>query len=383
MPNFQNNFATNLTSNVSATDTTSPLNSIPTVDAPYYLAFDATNVNAHYEVVYVTSDSATNVNHAALSYDHTTAEEVRMIVPAGHLNAHEGLAEGQMLNGKISPTVASNNLTVALKTKAGTDPSATDPVYVMIGGTLRTITAATSSTQVAGYNYLNMGSAELATKECDLFAYLVWDTNDAIVKLGFARIPYATLTGDFSATDTNEKGFLCNTDVETASTDVVVNIGRFAATLSAGAGYTWSVPTFTASNLIQRPIYETRWLDFVPTMKGSGGSIGTYAATVNGARYRVIGKNTFVNANAQITDKGSWTTDFQLILPFSALVDNVYPVMALVAAYNSNPLTAARGIGWLRTGNVMNIMNAAAATNLQWAGIAANDVLFANFNYEI
>ena len=78
----QNNFATNLTSNTSAGATTSPINSIPTVDAPYYLAFDATNLNAHYEVVYVTSDTATNVNHAATTYDHTTAEEVRMVLPA-------------------------------------------------------------------------------------------------------------------------------------------------------------------------------------------------------------------------------------------------------------------------------------------------------------
>jgi hypothetical protein len=85
--NHQNNFATNLTSGVSATDTTSPLDSIPTIDAPFYLAFDATNINGNYEVVYVTSKTVTNVNHAALSYDHTIAEEVRMIVPAEEVDA--------------------------------------------------------------------------------------------------------------------------------------------------------------------------------------------------------------------------------------------------------------------------------------------------------
>jgi|WetSurMetagenome_2_1015567.scaffolds.fasta_scaffold480425_2 hypothetical protein len=82
----QNNFGTNLTSNTGATDTTSPLNSIPTVDAPFYLAFDATNLNAHFEVKKCTSKTATNVNHSALTYDHTTAEEVRMVLPAEELN---------------------------------------------------------------------------------------------------------------------------------------------------------------------------------------------------------------------------------------------------------------------------------------------------------
>lgn len=84
--NHQNNFGTNLTSNTTAGATTSPINSIPTVDAPYYLAFDATNENAHYEVVKVTSDTATNVNHAATTYDHTTDEEVRMVLPAEEIN---------------------------------------------------------------------------------------------------------------------------------------------------------------------------------------------------------------------------------------------------------------------------------------------------------
>jgi len=82
----QSRFGTNLTSATSAADTTSPLNSIPTVDAPFYLAFDATNINSHFEVLKCTSKTATNVNHAALAYDHTTAEEVRMILAVEELN---------------------------------------------------------------------------------------------------------------------------------------------------------------------------------------------------------------------------------------------------------------------------------------------------------
>jgi hypothetical protein len=110
--NHQNNFGTNLTSGTSAGDTTSPLNSIPTIDAPFYLAFDATNINSHYEVVLVTSKTATNVNHAALAHDHTTAEEVRMIVPAAELddisarlNAgdyfYTGMARQAIMNGNF------------------------------------------------------------------------------------------------------------------------------------------------------------------------------------------------------------------------------------------------------------------------------------------
>lgn len=85
----QNNFATNLTSNILAGATTAPLNSIPSVAVDFYLALDATNINNKYEVVLCTSKNATNVNFAACTYAHTTAEEVRMVVPADELDALE------------------------------------------------------------------------------------------------------------------------------------------------------------------------------------------------------------------------------------------------------------------------------------------------------
>lgn len=108
----QNNFATNLTSNQTAGVTTTPINDIPTIAAPFYLAFDATNLNGKYEVVDVTSKTATNVLHAATTYAHTTAEEVRMVVPAVELDQFSsGLLavpaqQGFLINGKISVTDA-------------------------------------------------------------------------------------------------------------------------------------------------------------------------------------------------------------------------------------------------------------------------------------
>lgn len=98
----QNNFATNLTSGTSAGATTSPLNSIPSIAAPFYLAFDATNINGHYEVVDCTSKTATNVLHAATSFDHTTDEEVRMVVPAVEMDGWSSyLGEGRTVQAQV------------------------------------------------------------------------------------------------------------------------------------------------------------------------------------------------------------------------------------------------------------------------------------------
>jgi hypothetical protein len=179
------------------------------------------------------------------------------------LNAPNGF----LINGIIVPSVTSNNLTVAMKGMNGNDPSPTNPVYILINGVVRSITSALSVTKNAATNWCNAGGAELATKEIDYFVYLGYNATDGVT-IGFSRIPYAALYSDFSATTTNEKYCAISTITNAAAGDNYANIGRFAATLSAGAGYTWSVPTFTAINLIQRPIFETRKLLILPTFVG-------------------------------------------------------------------------------------------------------------------
>ena len=181
--------------------------------------------------------------------------------------APTGARNQGLINGKIVPTVASNNLTVAIKTLQDTDPSTTNPVGIWIGNELRWITSALSTTLNSGVNnWLNMGSAELATREVDLFVYMGYGTVSNRVFMGVSRIPYARLQSDFNLSSiANEKYIERNEAANDA--DSVVNVGRFAATLSSATG-NWSVPTFTNANLIQEPIYETRWLISTPVTTG-------------------------------------------------------------------------------------------------------------------
>jgi hypothetical protein len=221
------------------------------------------------------------------------------------LNAPQGF----LINGKIVPSVNSNNLTVALKTLAGTDPSATDPVYCRIGDTVRTISADLSHTMNAGTNWLNAGSTELATKEIDYFAFLGWSTVDSAVHIGISRWPTDGTVP--TAGSTNEKG--CNINGSMNSGDVVEVVGRFAATLSAGAGYTWSVPTYTAANLIQRPIYETRFLLATMVLTGFSSALQTSIA------YKISGRSiTLFGVSPGYIGGTSNATGFTATLPFSS-----------------------------------------------------------------
>ncbi|MFZ2881563.1 MAG: hypothetical protein WA019_00665, partial [Candidatus Moraniibacteriota bacterium] len=73
-----------------------------------------------------------------------------------------------------------------------------------------------------------------------------------------------------------------------------VNIGRFAATLSASTAYNWSVPTFTDTNLVNRPIYETRQLALNQVLTSSAGSISSL--NYYDESYQIIGSRMFLTS---------------------------------------------------------------------------------------
>lgn len=250
------------------------------------------------------------------------------------------------------------NLYVAIKTLAGNDPSASDPVKVMIGGVVRTITAATymGMTLNSGTGYLNLGSAELATKETDIFTYLLWDSLSSSVRFLISRIPFGSVISDFYTADVlHEKSAYSNTSAWTAS-DTVVNIGRFAATLSAGGGYTWSVPTFTASNLIQRPIYEGRDLSWSPQLSGSG-SMTINTVGIDGIAYSIRGNKIHIEYKIHFTTATAGATYVYVTLPFA---NNKYMGGACTIYDGGNPIAGTVGF------NGSNVLSVGRADASNW-----------------
>lgn len=230
------------------------------------------------------------------------------------------LPQGTLVNGRISVSVASNNITVAIKGIDGNDPSTENPVYIRIQDSVRRISAALSVTKNAGTNWFSSGTTGLATQEIDYFVYLGYNATDGVV-IGFARFPSAHQYSDFSTTSTNEKYCAISTITNAASTDYYNVVGRFAATLSATASFNWSVPTFTASNLIQKPIYRTRALTFTPTATGFSGS------PTNSCTYWIIENE--IKAIFSTSSTTSNATTFTLTVPFAAVGQGTFILRVL------------------------------------------------------
>ena len=288
---------------VSASDLTT--GTLPHAQLPALFSGDIPNNAAN------TSGNATTATKLASAvYINGTAFD-------GSASIVNNLAEGQMINGKIVPTVTSNNITLTLVGNNGSALSATNIAYAMIGGTVRTINAPLSVTVNAGVNTFNSGSAELATKEIDYFVYLGYNATDGAT-LGFSRIPYGTCYGDFSATATNEKYCAISSIAHAASTDYYNVIGRFAATLGVSATYYWTVPAYTSINLIQRPIFETRWLTWTGTLVWTAGlAPASENANYKKSIYKIGNKICTIDILRLFTSAGTTVTQMTSSLPMT------------------------------------------------------------------
>jgi hypothetical protein len=247
----------------------------------------------------------------------------RFVTPQG-LSHFYVSQKDQSCNIHIYPSVSSNNLVVELKPAwLVANFSTANRGHAIFHGdsNVKTISSAFSRTFNAGTNYLNLGSAELATKEVDLFVKLVYNTNTSAIDLILTRIPYGDYISDYVDSLTDEKGYMYS-GTKPASTDSVISLGRFAATLSAGAGYTWSVPTFTATNLVNRPIYETRWLTYQPAYSASG-SMTYGSVTTELAQYKVIGDKITLKVSHIGTTGGSASYGLRSSVPFAFTANHI------------------------------------------------------------
>lgn len=252
---------------------------------------------SHYKLANVTVGAGvTTITNANI----TDTRRSVFVAPTGARN--QGL-----INGKIVPSVASNNLTVAIKTLQDTDPTPTNPVFVWIGGVLRPITSALSLTRNGGTSSLNMGSAELATREVDLFPYLQWNTTTQTLNLLASRIPYARKMSGFVNSATDEKGALGIINYN--SNDDVVLVDRFSATSNSSNNFT------ATGNVYGEPIYETRWLTYQPTYTGSASMTWTSVTTTR-AIYKIsMHQDVKLQISALGTTGGTASTELRVTLP--------------------------------------------------------------------
>src|SRR5690349_9479195 len=106
---------------------------------------------------------------------------------------------------QITRTVASNNVTFAIKDSDGNDATAAKPLNFDINGTIRKLTGALSLTVNAGVSTWNLGAAEFVNLIQELFIYIGYRASTSTCFLMVCRQPNIREMADVHGTATNER----------------------------------------------------------------------------------------------------------------------------------------------------------------------------------
>ena len=125
------------------------------------------------------------------------------------------------------------------------------------------------------------------------------------------------------------------------------------------------------------------WFNYLATVSGSEGSAGTYAESIPFQKFHITGRSLSVVVSKAITNKGSWSGSFYVLLPRTpATQSNNTFVMS--AGVLPQATYSVKGIGDLRSFSQNMLFEKSPGTAvLTWADIAVNDFISINMTYPI
>jgi hypothetical protein len=259
------------------------------------------------------------------------------------------LPDGQGLNYTLAASIASSNLAIALKTFAGTDPSATDVAIFSIGATMLSVSAALSvAVNAAMGDIFAWDAGKIQANDAQLFVYLI--NNNGTPQIGVSPCPtlLSVATNYYDAG--GQTGAAGHKNIVMSGTRNATNscrvIGRI--NVSQADNNNWQAPT--ASLTINSPIFETDWLNYVSTYTGY-----STAPSSNVSIYKVKGQDVWVTEreNAAGTSNSTSTSMTMPVLSVNStglywygilhnVIDNNTSTVTLgdcLLAYNSRALT--------------------------------------------
>jgi hypothetical protein len=197
-------------------------------------------------------------------------------------------ADGSVLNATFSPSIATDDLTLALKTLSADDPSTDNFVQATIGGEILSITSALSITITdAMGDIFSWDGRKIQGNDSQLFVYLI--NNNGTAQIGVSPSPNrrTVATNYYDAGgQTGSAGF----------SNIVMSGTRNATNTCAVVGRvnvkqeddnTWVSPTISC--IVNRPIYETDWLDWTPDLTIGNPDLSKFDV----ATYQIVSNHLF------------------------------------------------------------------------------------------
>jgi hypothetical protein len=159
-------------------------------------------------------------------------------------------------------------------------------------------------------------------------------------------------------------------------------------TVTGGSDYSLANAAISANyySKIENPQGFPDWFNYTPTVTGSTGTIGTFAASPYAGRFKVQGSECRINVKIKITNKGSWSGNVRVATPITiaSTINNEGMLPGYVAAQGGNAATASRAVVATPTSVAYcSFLDGIDSSALDWTVIATNDHIRINGSFEI
>lgn len=259
-----------------------------------------------------------DIANAALTTTGSTSGQVMTSNGSGIAPSFQTIPDPQgpfaLRNYGLKATVATGVMTISLKTKALTNPSATDIVdfnYSTNGTTSASYTSVqvTAATTLAINSSANLGFASTAT--CRIYVYGYYNTVTTSVKLAVATRDDLDNGAGVAMTAISASADSGNILYATAALTVVPRLLGWIDSAHSSAG-AWQTPTKVNINNNNG---TGRWLTWTPTLTtAAGDGTGITSSTLTLCKYRIIDGLCYYTINAGI----KFTATGRLFIGFSA-----------------------------------------------------------------
>jgi hypothetical protein len=272
-------------------------------------------------------------------------------------------------NYQIVTSIAANVLTVAVKTKAGVDPSITDPLWFDCGSGNQLALEQALSVAIPNSDIFAFDVGKIQANDCQLFVYLI--DNNGTMQIGVSPNPtFGTVASPYYDAGGQTGGVTQSNIVMSGtrnSTNSCTVIGRINANQLDNNN--WQTPV--ASLVINYPIYETDWLQWLPTYTGF------LTPPVTTLYYKIRRSDVSINTLSMgATSQVSNATNFYCTLPFTAYA-TLGASRCAAEVYDNGAIQTAAGLA--KTGNAQSVLTfyktMAETDNFTNSGVKAAYVL--------
>ena len=194
-----------------------------------------------------------------------------------------------------------------------------------------------------------------------------------------------TITVPAGAVAKYQKGDKIKLTQTTAKYFYVVGVADTVLTVTGGIDYTVANAAITLPyySKVSNPQGHPGWFNYVPTVNGAGGSIGSYTYTNSICGFSINGRVVHYVVNGRVTDVGSWSGNVQISVPVapSTTADNrTHNLSAgMIGGSGLTILGYANSI----TSTLMTFVEAFTVTALQWSTMTGADTVAIQIDYEI